>query len=610
MSNRAPLFIFFSSFLTFLVAFVGLMMMSQQDPSEPGMNRDRTRGARTNTTQAGEAEPAESAAAWLGGRVTQGEEPIGAAEVFLLHCDDGTGAADAAERLIQQVITDESGHFALDPVAEDGDYEWIVKFEGMARAREVRSLVAGEGFDDLDFSLGTGGELVFRVRDARGRALTEASVVVRDPVADEYPALARAELSGFTDSDGLLTLSGADFGRYEAIVTKPGHDIWRESFEFEPDASRSRRSVNATVTSASAFLEGRVVDPAGHSLVNGHVEAIALHVATELSHTSTMDGFGFFRIGPVPDGSYELRVVGDGLSQKGEVYVDTESPDNIVLEVEYGGVASGELLATFPPVGSIELQVSYEDKRGRLVPFASSIRKRVDPRSLQFELEGLPPGRYQVRAIADGFAPGRSATFELVPGGRQDGLEIRLGAGGRLTGKVVGARGEPLEGVRVTAFEGESAPPPAMLGLLGDAGVSQTYTDDEGFFTLDRVSPGRVALSLDAKGWPTRSTAPLFVQEGGELRVGAVHLVNGGSISGRVALSAAGAPLAERLLVRSQDNRTWLLLVPSAAGEYSVQGMPKGTYYVQAFGPDEKPLTAESKLELTDGEHARVDFQK
>src|SRR6185369_16346804 len=72
----------------------------------------------------------------------------------------------------------------------------------------------------------------------------------------------------------------------------------------------------------------------------------------------------------------------------------------------------------------------------------------------KFVFPSLPPGTYSPRADRAGFLaePGMPPRIELQPGSVKEKIELKLIPMGAITGRVVDAGGEPVEGATVRAM--------------------------------------------------------------------------------------------------------------------------------------------------------------
>ncbi len=131
----------------------------------------------------------------------------------------------------------------------------------------------------------------------------------------------------------------------------------------------------------------------------------------------------------------------------------------------------------------------------------------------RFELGGLVPGDYIVRATAYGYAQSeaRPARASESPG-RADEVEIVLPRGGTLVGTVVNATTKkPLANARVTVEggfgQGASALPTS----------SSAVTDDDGSFELSGLPPGAASVVAAAYRHNSRIVGGLQVSDGARL---------------------------------------------------------------------------------------------
>jgi hypothetical protein len=100
----------------------------------------------------------------------------------------------------------------------------------------------------------------------------------------------------------------------------------------------------------------------------------------------------------------------------------------------------------------------------------------------KFTMTKAPPGHYSFSAEHLGFVMPSSqdaspADVTLGPGDKKEDLKLTLVPTGAISGRVLGAAGDPVEGVSVTAE-----------GSWGDEGGS---TDDKGEFRIGGLHPGK-----------------------------------------------------------------------------------------------------------------------
>ena len=144
----------------------------------------------------------------------------------------------------------------------------------------------------------------------------------------------------------------------------------------------------------------------------------------------------------------------------------------------------------------------------------------------RFVLEGVPPLRYIIRARKAGFADGsgRAARpLTVTAGGRVDDIELLLDPAGVIVGRVVDARGVPIQRAMVVALrravaaeslarpgDGHTGTPTARA--LGAVRAGE-QTNAGGEFQLDEIPPGEYYL---------RAMPPIAPRDGGQV-AGAPH---------------------------------------------------------------------------------------
>lgn len=115
----------------------------------------------------------------------------------------------------------------------------------------------------------------------------------------------------------------------------------------------------------------------------------------------------------------------------------------------------------------------------------------------KFSITPLQPGDYMLSVDRVGFvfmapynsAESRSTQFTLGPGDRKDDLKLSLTPTGAITGHVLDAAGEPVEGANVVA-QG------------GNGNGANSTTDDKGQFRLGGLSPGRYRVKASPRTLP------------------------------------------------------------------------------------------------------------
>lgn len=209
-----------------------------------------------------------------------------------------------------------------------------------------------------------------------------------------------------------------------------------------------------------------------------------------------------------------------------------------------------------------------------------------------YQITGLIPGAYllEFQPSLGGYAvewynnqpSGLTATpLTVTSGATTSALNVQLEIGARFSGQVKGPADELVQSAQVTLYDAE-----------GET-VTTVYTDQFGIFVTGRGVPaGSYRLKFSGpSGYldeyyndqPTLETATVVSVGATEFRSGLnAVLARGGSISGKVTNAAGGAPVAGASVRASGPGSGFDFT--DAAGNYTISGLPSGSYTVTA-GP-------------------------
>lgn len=381
-----------------------------------------------------------------------------------------------------EVPVDEQGAFALDDLVP-GEIGLLALPRDAAMGRYRNEFPEAGATVEITLAVERGFEVSGRVTDARTGA----------PIAGTV-ALTNSDRSKSTraDANGLFRILGVDPDRPVSVYAEaPGH-------------APAQRLVTLEVAHAldlalepERVARGRAVSGGGEPLGGADAFAFANEgVPNRDPYTR--------RVRTGDDGTFELdglridldyvlviRAPGHGMAVfDGLVVAGAEGPLELgLLRVEEPALLAGRVFGPSgrPALANLQLEPDLgPDTRASFVglrPFWS----REDGR---FALGDLAPGRYRLRAYAEGVVRA-NIPIELRPGERRTGLEVRIDPGLSIRGAVVDEAGVPLAGVTVSATSerGEASQP-----------YWSATTDARGWFELVGLVPGsyRVTAQLDA----------------------------------------------------------------------------------------------------------------
>lgn len=150
-------------------------------------------------------------------------------------------------------------------------------------------------------------------------------------------------------------------------------------------------------------------------------------------------------------------------------------------------------------------------------------------------LAGVGPGRFVVRATADGYAPARKDVFPTGRPAEVATLSLGLLRGALVAGTVVDPSGRPAAGARVELERAAAA-----LFLVGDSEVARA--DASGQFSFPAVAAGAWRLRATHEAFAPAVSAPFDADGLTPQPRHWLQLGEGGRVAGRV-VDRAGAPV-------------------------------------------------------------------
>jgi carboxypeptidase family protein len=647
-SPRSPLFVFMAAFITFMLAFAVMLVLLKPvidrkreeasragaaapvvasvvstpakkpapapEPAKPqpaaGAGPQKPAAAPADAGDAAKKSPAERPAAMAGahdvefsGHVVDAHGDVPKEAMVHLLVPLNERKADRF-RFVASAPVDRSGRFTLTAKVGNAAAYLQAVASGCVRSERKGVTVVGVATADAgDLVVKPGATVRVRVVGEDFNAISSAQVRLVDESNDPEP-LMRPKQEARTEADGAAVLRGVDSGDYSVQVSAPGRaDAWAK---LAVDGGASGDAViSVTLPANVAFVSGTVIDVQHNVVGAGEVTAkLVLPKPTAPQvWRGTIGPGGSFKVGPLPRGRFELDVDATGLVQTGHVLADADGePAELVCEL--GGIVLGKMQAAVTQLAHTpKLTLFKRDEKGRLQPFDGVYRADADPASLRFRIDGLGPGSYVVRVLAEGFAPARSAPFELIVGKTVDNVIVPLGDGGEASGRLLDASNAPLAHARVTAFEGLAPPPQALQDLFPSDARQSVFSGDDGRFTLSSLSLGTQTLVIEMPGQPPRTLGPIVVDEKQPSRFGDL-LLGGGAILSFTLNQRAGtpAPFATARLHR-KDGAVDVRFVADEQGNCCVRGLAAG-----AFTLSEGTDGDHSDFALRSGDTRRVEL--
>lgn len=357
-------------------------------------------------------------------------------------------------------------------------------------------------------------------------------------------------------------------------------------------------------------VAGRFITNDAASCTSGSL--LATNVQSKLEKRGVLDEHGVVRVRGLSPGTYTVQAHCEGtLPSEGprELTLANESVTDLEWRVHPGGTIRGRIIASGDGVVPA-LQVFANQELNNPGTSASAVVQADGG----FVLRGLLPGRYRVRALPARREPSTiqaSVTVTLATDEELDGLEISLPASGEISGTARDTHGKGIPRLHVHAS--------------GDAGGTETWTDDAGNFKLTFVAPGLYTI------FGTRQSEPLRTPDGSAVaqqevevsadRTESVSLVFAAAdrqIDGRV-VDITNSPLADVYVQAYPEfagggqERSYLdrPALTDADGRFAVTDLFPGSYTVRAYrrvgGESSVPhVETDRSIVISIGEPARI----
>lgn len=334
---------------------------------------------------------------------------------------------------------------------------------------------------------------------------------------------------------------------------------------------------------------------------------------------TTTDEQGRFAFRGQPEGKDRLvraSLAGFGPCLEDGVVIQTMRTTDVVLTLTPECVVEGLILDTEdkPVEGAKVVAAAPRDMSAmmQLALLQGAIQEESSTQSASdgsFRIGQLAAGSYRVQASKTGLESASTDPITLAAGEKNSSLQIRLGKGKAITGRVVNDKNEPVMGAKI------KLQPDWMSGEFGiDAQwnaqslMQETSADEKGQFRLDGLGKGAFTVEAThetfgaAKRDRVRPGAPGF-----ELR-----LQPQGMVRGKVTAVGIGAPISKFTIVATKkeafvDRPVETESFHEKTGQYELKNLPPGSLKLRVTA---EGFAAESRtIEVSSGNTLEgVDF--
>lgn len=419
----------------------------------------------------------------LVGRVINWSTRVGVANAELGFVQDGvthTLATDADGSF--RFVAPGPGTWQLATITADGYLPYAPE---LGRGSVRFNARAGQRIEHADLFLFPALDYHGRVVDAEGEPVAGAEIELFAADSGERTLVA-IEASFRSDGDGKFVFHAPDYAVLEA--RHPDHASGRAMLDDAAQLSHELTiQLGVGTSEPGAPITGRVVDAQGIGLDSIEVRAEPAPGVGALARTPACvtAADGSFELAPLDAHDY---VIVASLPERPTLSSEVVSPGaEVELRVPEGLRLRGRLVdprGEAVAAGTVALLAIDGLRRDRVA--AVSV---FDARG-EFVFEGLAEGKYELQAIAQGYARSQPQTVTLPSPNER--VEVTLRDGASVFGRVVDAHShEPLPLAHVSV-QGIATADSVLPGL------SSTVTDQSGEFELSGIDPGRVSVNVGA----------------------------------------------------------------------------------------------------------------
>ena len=546
------------------------------------------------------------------------QRPIAEAEVSLLNArpsslGDDLHALRGEEppRPVAKVVTDATGSFRFEALDPRKDWSFVVTHARyLTYATELAIAVPEGGVWEERITLTQGVPLSGFVRDARtNQPVAGAVIAIESPFAFQYRRKSAGRLETQSDATGayLFTNVGTSFGQNRVLtVSAPGYATQVHSNfmlatmgdapvrfkNVQPKPQLQGRQQDFELEPGKA-IAGRVVDPSQRGVSGVVIEAFSQTGAVGCQALGKSAARGEFLIEGLADGLYTLRVEASSFDASPLQRVEA-GDTNVVIELFELAVAAGRVVDSGGSPGpTFQVKARVANEMGAAYGAVVAQRSVKGSSDGRFELKGIPEGSYVIEAVADGYASSFSDTFMATQGIVTSDIVVRLTRGGSMSGRVISSYdGAPVAGAEIATLDNDYAEGElwALFGALEPSATTKTkvYTDADGRFEIEVMTPGTYQVQVRARGFSTYSARDLQVVEGQAMSVPEINLVKGAVVRG-VVLGPGKAPQAGASVQLAPGNfgsEGHRSVRTDGAGRFVIENALPGTYQLSATRPN------------------------
>ncbi len=463
----------------------------------------------------------------------------------------------------------------------------VARMSGYAPARSRFLRLKEGGEQRVDLSLAVPAAVTGRVIDGATReGIKNASVTLwnSEQLGDANRAIT-------TDADGYFSANDLPAARYYLWVSAEGYAT-QDGWETRQQVDLSKggeTNIGDIPLSRTATVLGVIVDKDGNPVAKAAcrlTQAGAIGWGGGFESDRSADD-GKFEIKNVEPGIYTLSVRSDehGVAEKADVRVESgKATDLGTIRLELGESLTGRVVDSGGAGiagASVTLRQPREDNRFMGMAPGTHISSTQTDADGAFTINSVPQGELTVSVEAKGYAElEHKFKFPSAP------LTLKLVRGGTLTGRVVDATGNPLQGVAISLMPHDSpqytmwkASPQQMWWARGE---EEAETSDAGRFTIESITPGTYLVLCNKEGESGAHKDNVVIENEKVVDAGDIRMGGKGSI--RITITEKGQPVQGVLAGLNRGFGSDLgdhQATTDTLGIAEIRDVPTGPWYVR-----------------------------
>lgn len=498
--------------------------------------------------------------------VDERDKPVQGAEVDLTPFGSDSLPADYRFLNRQPVVTGPDGRFRI------ADLPRGIRVGLTAEHPELTSAemagVEAPTAEPVRLRLTRPRSLEGRVKDRQGEPVAEARLFFSEsagvPIGGGWQ---HRPSHATTDPEGRFVLSGLKPGTVYVTAMASGYRTRSAQAVQIPEEGQAP-PVEITLEPGT-FLEGTVRDSRGNPVTAANV-ALQGPPESGFGRAVSVDEEGRYEIGDLEPGPVEVVASSTGGPSARAALEIRPGRNRLDLRLGEGNEVSGRIVdAQGSPVPGARLSLRTMPKEGGMPMFVGD-PEAVSSADGSFVFQGILDGEYLLLGTRQGFAPVTLPGVQ-VAGAPVSGLELRLGPGAVIRGRLLGL--DPATASRVNVTAAPQNPGTHLQGVV----------DPSGSYRIQDVPPGEwiVMAYLNA---PDMAMAQVEVGPGEMEVVQDLEFQSGFTLTGRVLLDQR--PLTRAMVIvhtTNQEKPAGGSKETAWDGTFRMERLPAGTYSLRVL---------------------------